>query len=261
MENYNPYNRWLHQHDEYIKAEFPDRPTAELADECDANYYTVSRRATRLGVSKSEAFMHTSWKKGGGGGRFLLNDEIKQYMQAHFADTTNAELATLFGVDVKTVRRWAGMLGLVKSDGFMFFARSRGKKGKKFYTEEQIAWRNRRIAEVYPDADDEELNRLADELCVTRSTIAHMAHEIGVKRSVEQRRKAYDRMGKVKTKYGPDVIEAIRAYYPNHTNEECSARFDISNGVITQLAIKHGMRKTKEHVSRVLSEARRKQKR
>ena len=55
-----PYKKWVHQHDEDIKAEFPDRPTEDMAQEMDVNYYTVSRRATRLGVGKSEKFLHTS---------------------------------------------------------------------------------------------------------------------------------------------------------------------------------------------------------
>ena len=60
MSDFIPYNKWLHQHDEAIKAEFPDRPTEALAGELDLNYYTVSRKATRMGVGKSSAFMHSS---------------------------------------------------------------------------------------------------------------------------------------------------------------------------------------------------------
>ena len=38
MDDFIPYNRWLHQHDERIKAEFSDRPTEALAEECGVDY-------------------------------------------------------------------------------------------------------------------------------------------------------------------------------------------------------------------------------
>ena len=65
MTDYIPYNQWVHQHDEKIKAEYAERRTADLADEVERNYYTVSRKAKRLGVQKSEAFMRSSWSRGG----------------------------------------------------------------------------------------------------------------------------------------------------------------------------------------------------
>ena len=258
-----PYKRWLHLYDEHIKAEFPDRPTAVLAEECDVNYYTVSRRATRLGVSKSPVFMHSSWKKGSNkkGGWKIAGERAKNieavdaYMQEHFANTKNETLAEHFGVDVKTVRRWARRLGLMKSNEFMFALRSSGKKGKNFYTDEQKAWRNQRIAEVFPDADDEELCRLADELGLGLHALRCLACKAGIRRSPEQRKNSLKRIAKANTKYGPDVIEALRAYFPDHTDAECAARFGISEGVIGQLAHRYGMRKTKEHRSRVVRES------
>lgn len=133
MTDYIPYNQWVHQHDEKIKTEYAGRRTEDLADEMERNYYTVSRKAKRLGVQKSEAFMRSSWSKGGKKPLTVKGEERKQfhanadsYMKEHFADTANEVLARHFGVDVKTVRRWARRLGLQKTEAFMLRCRARG---------------------------------------------------------------------------------------------------------------------------------------
>ena len=236
-----PYNRFLHQHDEDIKAEYPDRPTEAMAEELDMNYYTVSRKAKRLGVSKSETFMHASWKKGGNkNGRNVkaeLREAIVKYMQAHFADTRNEDLARLFSVDVKTVRRWARRLGLVKDDAFMRVCRAKGRLGgRPFYTKEQIAHRNRRIAEVYPDADDETLQHLADELGVCVETVRHLACEAGIHR---------------RSKYKKDFVDAFAAYFSTHTDKECAAEFGIGKPKVQYIARKYGLKKSEEHVRKM----------
>lgn len=265
MEDYVPYKEWLHQHDERIRQEFPDRPTSELAGDMQENYYTVSRRAKRIGVGKSAAFMRSSWKKGGnrkGQKRSKYNGETGAYLKAHFADTSNEELAHRFGVDVKTVRRWARSLGLVKSEAFMTSARDRGRKNGagRFYTSEQKAWQRQRIAEVYPDGDEEALCRLADELGVKRESIGSMASSFGIRRSeafVLAGRAAHaELMRRCATKYGPEVIASLKVYYPDHTTEECAAHFGISKGVVSQLAIKHKIRKSREHMQKIRSEKR-----
>lgn len=241
-----PYNQWLHQHDEAIKKDFSDRLTEDMADEYGVNYYTVSRRATRLGVAKSDAFMRTHWVAGDRKGKRKIKESSDEYMKAHFADTANDELARLFGVDVKTVRRWARRLGLVKSDEFMFKARSKAHKSGGYYTDEHKAWRNRRIAEVYPDADGEQLQRLAEELGVKRSTLERLAIKAGVKRSPERVAEAI-RMGHDKSrKYSRELIAAVAEYYPTHSTEECAEKFGFNLGTLKQIAIRNGWRKDKE---------------
>jgi len=178
----------------------------------------------------------------------------------------SADLARLFGVDVKTVRRWARRLGLVKSEAFMREASGRGRrnrmKGGRYYTAEQEEWRRRRIAEVYPDGDEAALQRLAEELGVTRSSVSAMAGKLGIRRSEAAVRASMgrmsDRMRERATKYGPDVIEHLREYYPTHTNEECAEHFGMSKGSVFQLARRHGIRKTPEHRSEVCSRSHRK---
>ena len=245
---FTPYKQWLSQHDAGIKEEYPDRPTEDLAGEMKVNYYTVSRRAKRLGVAKSDAFMRASWKKGTPQKRIKGKEEMRQYLKARFHDTRNAELAALFGVDVKTVRRMARKLGLEKSEEFM---RSVRKKGDwTYYTPEQKAWRNRRIAEAYPEAGQEELRRLAEELGLNYGGLKSIAYSIGVRRSKRVRSEIAARSSAVR-KYGPEVIAALAEYYPCHTSRECAEHFGISEGVINQLAFKHKIRKSKEYLHRI----------
>lgn len=235
--DYIPYKRWLHQHDEDIKQDFPDRPTEEMAQDMDLNYYTVSRRATRLGVGKSSAFMHTSWKKGGskkGCKRDKRTEPSDTYLREHFANTKNETLAARFGVDVKTIRRWARRLGLVKDKEFMSKCSS-SKKGKSFYTPEQIAWRNQRIADVYPDADDETLQRLADDLGVGVRRVRRIANSIGVARIHK----------------APKYIDELVEYFPTHTDKECAARFGITTGQVQWFARKHGWKKAESHIRKM----------
>lgn len=237
MEDFIPYNRWLHQHDEDVRQEYPDRPTEAMAQEMDVNYYTVSRRATRLGVGKSSAFMHASWKKGGGkkGCKAAKKTEPSDaYLQKHFATTNNETLARHFGVDVKTVRRWARRLGLVKSETFMQEARLRGIS-KTYYTPEQIAFRNRRIAEVYPDGDNKALQRLSEELGIGLGHIKTLAHRIGVRRR----------------KYTPQFIADLAEYFPTHTDKECAERFGIKKIQVQNIARKYGWKKTHSHMHSV----------
>lgn len=242
MEDFIPYKRWLHQHDNDIRQEFPDRPTETLADEMDLNYYTVSRRASRLGVSKSSRFMHTSWKKGGMKRHVIkseLKEEIARYMREHFANTKNETLAEHFDVDVKTVRRWARRLGLVKSEAFMRSARTKSHIwDRPFYTPEQIAWRNRRIAEVYPESDDGELLRLADELGLSVSFVRQLANGLGLCR-------------KACAKYNKELVDALADYFPTHTDKECAAKFGIGKTTVQYLARKHGLRKDDAHLRKV----------
>ena len=228
-----PYKRWLHQQDDKIKDEYPERTTGEIAGETGLNYYTVSRRAKRLGVAKSEAFLHSSWKKGGCR-QVKRKTDTDEYMREHFHDTTNEELSARFGVDVKTVRRWARSMGLVKSKGFMNGRRHR----QKYYDDEMAAARNRRIAEVYPDADEDVLERLAEELGISRITMGNIANQNGIIRSKESRKK-----------YSTSFVNELAEYFPDHSNDECAAHFGIKKQNIVSVAQRYGMRKNKEYLS------------
>jgi uncharacterized protein YjcR len=261
-----PYKHWQHLHDDDIRVEFPDRPTRDLASEYDVNYYTLSRRATRLGVSKSDKFMHASWKKGSaarikvkGEARKQYMAAVDKYMQAHYHDTSNAELAQLFGVDVKTVRRWARRLGLQKSEAFMFAVRSRGMKNRIYYTPEQLAWRDRRIAEVYPDADRGTIRRLAEELGISVKTLSSVANANGVRRSKAAHAEAMRRAWDGKRKYGHDVIASLAVYFSGHSNQECAEKYAIKASIISQLAFKYGWRKDKEYIRDLYSRLARQQ--
>ena len=267
-DNHIPYSTWLHLHDEDMRRDYADRPNADMAVEHDVNYYTVSRRASRLGLSKSDAFMHSSWKKGAkpwkvkGEAKQTLMKAHDEYMRAHFATTKNDELARLFGVDVKTVRRWARRLGLQKSEAFMQAARGRGhaKRRQGYYTPEHEAWREQRVRDVYPDGSEEQLQALAQELGIKRRRLHVLANSYGLHRSKERvseaMREANRRNGR--TKYDAAFIDRLRDYYPNHTNKECADHFGISGKILAALAHHHGICKSKEHLKQFKTWATRK---
>ena len=262
MTDYISYNQWVHQHDEKIKAEYAERRTADLADEVERNYYTVSRKAKRLGVQKSEAFMRSSWSRGGRKPPTIKGEEGRQfratadaYLKEHFADTTNEVLAQLFGVNVKTVRRWARRLGLRKTEAFM--QRSRAKRGLcRFYTPEQEEWRRQRIAEVYPDGTEEELQELAKELGVKRHSLVKLALECGVRRSEARMKESMRKLHESRKIFTPELVAKIAAYYPDHSNEECAAHFGVNIGSLKRVASKNKWRKSKEYLHRARQQAR-----
>lgn len=266
MTDYIPYNQWVHQHDEKIKTEYAGRRTADLADEVERNYYTVSRKAKRLGVQKSDAFMRSSWSKGGRKPLTVKGEKRKQfrtaadaYMKEHFADTTNEVLARHFGADVKTVRRWARRLGLQKTEAFMQGCRARGccvAGAKRFYTPEQEEWRRQRIAEVYPDGTEEELQALAKELGVDRNTIGTIARRHGIYRSKVRMKESMRKSWKPRMIFTPELVAEIAAYYPDHSNEECAAHFGVNPGSLQVVASKNKWRKNKEYLHILRSAAR-----
>lgn len=259
MTDYIPYKRHIHQHDEKIKAEYAGRRTADLADEVERNYYTVSRKAKRLGVGKTDAFMRSSWQKGSkpwtmhGEERRRFKTDADAYMREHFADTDNATLAAHFGVDVKTVRRWARRLGLQKTDEFM--RQARGKGGYKHYTPEQEAYRLRRIAEVYPDGSEEDLQALAEEFGVGLYTIRLIAWQHGILRSEEKKREALNRANKARAIFTPELLAEIAAYYPTHSTADCAARFGVNLGSLKQVAVRNKWRKDKDYLHRIRNHA------
>lgn len=250
-----PYSQYIHQHDEKIRDEYAERRTADLADEVQRNYYTVSRKAKRLGVQKTDEFMRSSWAKGGkpmavkGEARKRWKVSADAYMREHFADIANEQLAQTLDVDVKTVRRWARRLGLQKSEAFMQRARAKGcctTGPRPFYTPEQEAWRRQRLAEVYPDGNMEELQALAGELGIKVRSVRSEARKYGIHRSEDKRQEARANFGKNNLKYGPDFIAALAEYYPTHTTKDCAEHFGLPTYTIAILASRNGIKKTRE---------------
>ena len=233
-------NKRREQIDNCIRQDYPVDPTADIAERCDANYYTVARRAISMGVKKSKTYMRTRWASCC---HHKMTDEEKeaiyQYLKAHFHDTPNIELANKFGVDVKTIRRYARKLGLQKSREFMQAVRAKGNEKRKVYTDEYEAWRKQRVAEVYPHGTEEELQALAAELGISRGGIVNIATKYGIRRKLE--------------KYGPEFMAELREYFPTHTDKECARHFGISKAVIQTLARKHHIYKTRSHREKMFS--------
>jgi transposase len=231
IDKFVPYKKWLHQRDEEIKSKYSDTPTEDMAKEMGVDYYTVLRRAKRLGIKKSKAFMHASWKRGGEFQQTFKKEQhkaIDRYLKSHFANMRNEDLAKRFGVNVKTIRRWARRLNLVKSEDFMRKARSSGGSGQKFYTQEQIAWRNQRIAEVFPEGDRQALQRLAEELGISVMHVRQLAYRLGLRHH----------------HFPSQLITDLSEYFPTHTDKECAEHFGISKNSVQHLARKHGWKKT-----------------
>lgn len=264
MTDFIPYNHYIHQHDEKIKTEYAERRTADLADEMGRNYYAVSRKAKRLGVQKSEAFMRSSWSKGGRKPPTIKGEGWKQfraaadaYLKEHFADTANEMLARHLSVDVKTMRRWARRLGLQKTEAFMQRSSARGccaPGARRFYTPEQEAYRLQRIAEVYPDGTEEELQELAKELGVNRNSLACLAQEFGIYRSKDRIKESMRKSQESRKVFTPELSAEIAAYYPDHSNEECAAHFGVNLGSLKRVASKNKWRKSKEYLHIVRSQ-------
>lgn len=224
-----------------IRQDYPASPTADIAEQCDANYYTVARNAIRMGVKKSKAYMRTRWASGS---RRTLTDEeretMSEYLKAHFHDTKNEDLAKRFGVDVKTIRRYARRLGLQKSQEFMYNSRGKGRAGKSTYTAEYETWRIQRIAEVYPSGNEQQLQALQEELGLSMGGITALAYKNGIRRDKD----AY---------YGKDLVAAVGEYFPTHTDKECAEHFGVKKYIIQNIARKYGFYKSTAHRERMFS--------
>ena len=165
---------------------------------------------------------------------------MSEYLKAHFHDTKNEDLAKRFGVDVKTIRRYARRLGLQKSQEFMYNSRGKGRAGKSTYTAEYEAWRIQRIAEVYPSGNEQQLQALQEELGLSLNSIKILAYENGIRRD------------KVDY-YSKELVAAVGEYFPTHTDKECAEHFGLKKSFIQNLARKYGIYKTRAHRERMFS--------
>ena len=129
-----------------LRERFADTPTAELAGLLGVSYRTVCRYAVALGLKKSREFRVLSSSRNTRKPRNYANqvysgsprkktmkcrltDEATAYMQEHYATTRDCDLALHFGVNPRTLRRWAQRLGLRKDREFM--RRHNGMGGRR----------------------------------------------------------------------------------------------------------------------------------
>lgn len=247
MSKFIPYKTWLQENAEKIKESYSERKAELIAKELGINYYTVSRVAKRLGVSKPRADKKPVMVKVKSR-PYKATAESDQYLIDHYHNTAKSELSKVLNVDEKTIYRWAVRLGLKKDKEFMCHSRSKGGSNG-YYTDEQKAYRKRRIEEVYPNADEKELTLLAEELGINRWFLAQLASRYHVRRLRDIRKGKF-------VKYSPEFVKTLAEYYPEHTSEECEKHFGISRLLINAVAWKYGIRKTKEHLHKVHSRKR-----
>jgi len=89
----------------------------------------------------------------------------KAYMKAHYYDTTLQEMAVHLGVCTNTLWKWA----------------KKWELGAKYLSR----WRKVRIARIYPDGTEEQLQQLCDEMDISRDALDRIAHRLGVRRSAD----------------------------------------------------------------------------
>ena len=250
------YNERKKKYEEVIRAHYADTPTQELADRLGIKYWTVSKMAKRLGVSKSAAFLSScSSRVKKRRNKKIDSKDIIEYMRQHYPTTPDYKIAEDVGINERTVRRIAAREGLHKDKDYLMRSYTLRKIGKSMLLDQEKEYLVRRIAEVFPTASKQELQALSDELEVSVKTIKSIAYKNGIHRDKEIVKKIRN---ETLTKYGPEFIAEFSKFFINHTNEECAQKFGAPKGSLQVLASRHGIRKSKEHISMVRSRIRQK---
>ena len=130
MNTYISIKERRHIYDDEIRAHYADTPTQELADRLGLNYWTLSRRAKRLGVKKSKEFMRLSSGKAQHNAYIVLTEDRMQYIRQHFHDTPSLEIARHLGIDESTVKRFARKDGLKKDSEYLRIMRDKGRANR-----------------------------------------------------------------------------------------------------------------------------------
>ena len=233
-----------------IRQRFPYTKTAALARELGVSYRTVCRWAADMGITKTEDFRqgvsgiatrHRKDRYGSRKGkpRTLLDEGVAAWMRLHYATTPDKEVARLFGVNDRTVRRWAARLGLRKDHDYIVMER----RVQFSPTPEERFRTVCIIRELFPDGRDEEAEELTG---YTIGYIRQLAKRHGIKRSDEyimaiegKRKSGHERyMRKIAERYAG--FEELYMTTDTHTLAE---RYGISRQRIYNMASEKGIRK------------------
>ena len=253
-----------------LRQRFAETRTAELAREMGVSYRTLCRWAAEMGLEKSDGFRTGMSALGGKKNRFprkglkreactTFNEEKKIFLQQHFATIPNMVLARALGVNDRTIRRWAQALGLRKDREVMELHRRSGMVP----TPEQWFFTVATIRELYPEGRDEEAAELTGYSPVT---VREIARKYGFKRSEAYVQAAKEaKAGRMRElflgKKRPRTLEmeeVIRETYADTPTPEIARRLGISEIYVKVVAARLGLRKSREFVSRVRSEQRKK---
>ena len=236
-----------------LVARFTDTRTAELAQEMGVAYRVVCRWAVHLGLKKSKEFstamsalagkQNEMPRKGRKRKDYTTFDNNKKaYMRKYFAMTPNMVLAKALGANDRTIRRWASQLGLAKDREVMELHR----RCKMAPTPEEWFQAVCTVRELYPDGRDEEAARLTG---YSVGYIQDIARKYGFKRNDAYRQRMKDELRD--RRYSPQMLADMAAYFPTHTDKECSEHFGLKKATIQGIARRLGWYKTEAHVQKI----------
>lgn len=237
---------------------YADTRTAELAQEFGVGYFTVSRWARVLGLTKSEdfrkgvssvatvGFVKRYGGKVGQSRHIKLDDVKREYMRKYFATTLTPVLAETMGVNVRTVRRWAKIMGLKKDREVIQMHKTATQRPTPEKWFQIVAT----ISELYPDGRDKEAARLTG---YSKIYIGVIARKYNIRRSEAYLRAVQEKKKQVldRRKYSPEFISSVAEYFPTHTDRECAEHFGLSKATIQGIARAHGMTKCPDHMGMI----------
>ena len=112
------------------------------------------------------------------------------------------------------------------------------------YTEEQ----KEKVKNVYQTCDENALQRLTDELGISRTAMRQLARRLGVKRPPEchsKRGEAFGLANRGRRKHCQELVDALSEYYPTHSRKECAEHFGIKESLVAYLAHGYGMKRNR----------------
>ena len=259
---------------------FAETRTDVLARELGVCYRTLCRWAAELGLTKSQDFRTGISAIGGERcsehygdkhpkpGRPILDDDMRAYMQQHFATTPNMVLARVLGVNDRTVRRWASALGLKKDSEVIELHR----RSQIMPTPEEWFCTVATIRELYPDGRDEEI---AERTGYTIGYIGDIAKRYGIQRTAAYREAVKERNREMRKRICSEakadrrwvkprtlaMEEELRKSYADTPTPELARRFGVTEMYVKIIAGRLGLKKSPEFVRRVRIEAQKKRKR
>ena len=216
-----------------IREQFPTTRTNELAERLGLNYFTLQRAAVSMGLKKADDFREamstiaSDKAKRIYPGKTVLykrgTDESKnrnEWMRQHWPTTPDEVCAAYFGVNPRTIRRWAFHLGLSKDCDASGLRRRIGRMASPEEFFDRVAY----IAEHYPT---EPAQQVAEALGVSKSYIWLYAKKFGIKKqTMEQKR---DR--KPVAQLDAETLEVIKIWPSRYDAEEELASSNIKTAI------------------------------
>jgi hypothetical protein len=202
-----------------IRERFATTRTDELAALLGLGYFKVLRVAHRMGLAKASDFSEamsaiavskkqhyrckgdTKFKPGS-----IEAEERDKWMREHWAVTPDEQCAMHFGVNPRTIRRWANRLGLRKDVETSWMRRQIGRVPSP----EDMFVIGAYIAEHYPTEPAKEIAKV---LGIGATSVWSYAKRLGIKKSenMEQKRHGGSPVRPV-AQLDPETLEVIKVW-------------------------------------------------